>query len=118
MCLLLFRSFSACVHPASCSLSASGFPSFLCSVPLSQSDLPVGKMAAHKGPTGLCVSHRAERRPTAHGRTSVHPLWRMSAYPRVEENSGDLVQGQGTLQPELKEGNTVSRRNELSGSLV
>lgn len=104
MCLPLLPSFSACSHPASCSRAASGFSVFICFVPLSQSDTLVGEMATSKGPTGLCVSRRAERRPIAHGRTSVHSLWRMMACPWVGENSEPWSKSRVPFDQSLKKG--------------
>lgn len=92
---------SACLHPASCSVSASGFPIFVCFVRIDRSDTPVAETATGKGPAGLCVSRWAEK---------THSMWQGLRLPTVADDGPSLggsdlrsvAQVQGALWPELQ----------------
>ena len=82
LCLFAFNP----LHILLPTVSASSFPFLVCGVPINNSDALAAHLATGEGLAG-CFSPRAESRPTACGRASVHTLWQMMACSRVGENS-------------------------------
>ena len=82
LCLFVFNP----LHILLPTVSASSFPFLVCGVPINNSDALAAHLATGEGLAG-CFSPRAESRPTACGRASVHTLWQMMACSRVGENS-------------------------------